>query len=105
MIFLIGAHVAAIYIGAHIAQLENTDIWRAVGIAFLSYLVMVFVGLVLFPLALVPILGLFVDAIILGLGTAIAAKILLSCDWSPAWTIATTAVVAKVLIGLLFSSF
>lgn len=96
-------HVLAIYIGAQIAQLEYADVWRSLIVALLSYVVMVVVGLLLLPLALVPIINVFFGAIVLGVGTALAAKMVLSCDWQPAWTIGATVAIINLLASWVFS--
>lgn len=80
-------HACAIYMGASMAGLETVDFWRAATAAIVSYILMVLVGLLLIPLALVPIINQFVGAAVLLIGTACAAKIVFSCDWKPAWTI------------------
>ncbi len=103
LLILMGMHLGAIYIGAHIAGFEHIDIWRSAVIAFLSYIVMAVVGLLLSPLMLVPFLNMFVGAIVLGLGTAVAAKIVLSSDWKPAWTIGITVVVVNFFMSWVFS--
>lgn len=96
-------HVIAIYFGAQVAQLEYVDVWRCIMVALISYIAMVLVGLVLLPLILVPIVNLFLGPIILGVGTALAAKMVLSCDWQPAWTIGGAVAVLNLLVGWLFS--
>ena len=96
-------HVGAVYMGAQIAQLEYADFWRCVVVALVSYVVMFFVGIALFPLILVPLINVFFGAIVLGLGTSIAAKIALGCDWKPAWTVGITAAAANLLFGWILS--
>jgi hypothetical protein len=103
IIILMILHVLAIYIGAQIAQLEYADVWRSVIVALLSYVVMIVVGLLLLPLALVPVINMFFGAIVLGVGTALAAKMVLSCDWQPAWTIGATVAVINFLASWVFS--
>ena len=105
MIFLIliVLHVCAIYIGAHVAQLEYVDIWRCAVVALLSYVVMIVVGLLLIPLAFIPFVNLFLGAIVLCAGTAFAAKMVLSCDWQPAWIIGIAAALANMLAVWVFS--
>jgi hypothetical protein len=103
LVILIILHVLAIYVGAQVAQLEYADVWRCAIVAFLSYLVMVVVGLLLSPLLLVPILNIFFGAIVLGVGTAFAAKMVLSCDWQPAWTIGVTVAIINLLASWVFS--
>lgn len=96
-------HVIAVYIGAHIAEFESVDIWRSLVIAIVSYIAMFIVALLLFPLILVPVVNIFLGSIVLGAGTAIAAKIVLSCDWKPAWTVGITAAVINLLAVWLLS--
>lgn len=95
-------HLFAIYIGAQIAPLEYVDIWRCVTVGLVSYVAMLLTGLVLVPLLFVPVISLLVGTAVLLAGTAIAAKVVLSCDWQPAWTIAITVSIAHALFGLLF---
>ena len=92
-------HVLAIYFGTQIAQIEYADIWRCVTIGLISYIAMFLVGLLLLPLILVPVLNMFFGAIVLGLGTAFATKIVLSTDWQPAWTVGITVAVINLLVG------
>ena len=97
-------HVMAIYAGCSIAQLEYVDIWRSVFIAFISYVVMLLIAIPLaLVLVLVPVLHALIGAVILLLGTAVAAKIVLSVDWKEAWIIAGTAAVVNFLAGWVFS--
>jgi len=85
------------------AQLEYIDIWRTLVVAFFSYIAMAVVAIVLSPLIFVPVVNIFLGAIILGLGMAFAAKIVLSCDWQPAWTVGISAVVMNLLVSWIFS--
>ena len=101
MLFLIG-HVFVIYIGAQFAELEDVDIWRCVTVAFISYLVMFVLMLLLSPLLLVPFVSSLFGAIVLFAGTAFAAKMVLSCDWQPAWIIGGTAAAANFIGNLIF---
>ena len=103
LFFLFIIHVVAIYTGAHIAQLEYIDIWRSVTVALLSYVVMIVVGVLLAPLLLVPIINIFFGALVLGLGTAFAAQMVLSCDWQPAWIIGATVAVVNMLLSWVLS--
>jgi hypothetical protein len=96
-------HVVAIYVGTQVAQLEYPDVWRCIVVALVSYVVMFVLGLLLLPLALIPFAGALVSAVVLGVGTACAAKMVLSCDWQPAWTIGATAAVINFLAGFLLS--
>ena len=96
-------HGALIYLGAHFAQLEYVDFWRATVVALISYVVMILVGLLLLPLVLVPGLNVLFGGIVLLVGTACAAKIVLSCDWKAAWTIGVVTAVANTLINYMFS--
>jgi hypothetical protein len=96
-------HVFAVYVGTQVAQLEYVDIWRAIVVALLSYVVMFLVGLVLLPLIAVPLLGELFGVIILTLGTAFASKMVLSCDWKPAWIIGGTAGVLDALATFVLS--
>jgi len=96
-------HVLAIYFGAQMAQLEYVDVWRCVVVALISYIAMVVIALPMALLIVVPIVNLFLGPLILGVGTAIAAKIVLSCDWKPAWTVGITVAVLNLLIGWVFS--
>lgn len=101
VIFIV--HTVAIYFGAQVAQLEYADIWRCAIVAFLSFFAMLILALVLSPLLLIPIVNLFFGAIVLGLGTAFAAKMVLACDWQPAWTIGIVVAVINLLISWMFS--
>ncbi len=104
-------HVGAIYAGCSIAQLEYVDIWRSVLIAFISYIVMILLTLLLMPLligaALTGWLSYFLSALlgagILLLGTAMAAKMVLSLDWKESWIIAATAGVVYFFASWMFS--
>jgi hypothetical protein len=104
-------HVGAIYAGCSIAQLEYVDIWRSVLIAFISYVVMIILSLLLLPLlvgaamtgALSHFLGALIGAGILLLGTALAAKVVLSLDWKDSWIIAATAGIVNFLVSWMFS--
>lgn len=101
LLFFIG-HVIMIYLGASIAQLEYVDIWRCVVVALISYIVMLVLGLLLSPMLLVPFVATLFGSIVLFAGTAFAAKMVLSCDWNPAWIIGATAAVANFIAGLIF---
>ena len=96
-------HTIAIYIGAQTAQLEYVDVWRCAVVSIVSFVAMIVVGLLLAPLILVPVVNLFLGPIILGIGTAFASKMVLSCDWQPAWTIGITVAVLNLLVGWFFS--
>jgi hypothetical protein len=104
-------HIGAIYAGCSIAQLEYVDIWRSVLIAFISYVVMIVISLVLIPLLVIAamptmfshFLTAIIGAGILLLGTAAAAKMVLSLDWKESWIIAATAGVVNFLAGWMFS--
>ena len=95
-------HVLAIYVGSQVAQLEYNDIWRSAIVAILSYIVMVLVAIPLALLVLIPFVNLLVGPLILGIGTSLAAKMVLACDWKPAWTIGITVTVINLLFGFLF---
>lgn len=101
LLFLI--HIGAVYIGVHAAQIEYADIWRSIVVALVSYIVMFFVALLLIPLAFVPFVNLFLGAIILGVGTSLAAKMVLSCDWKPAWIVGITATVVNMIFSWMLS--
>jgi hypothetical protein len=77
------------------------DIWRCIAVALVSWVAMIFVGLLLLPLALIPLVNVFVGSAVLLAGTAIAAKIVLSCDWKPAWIIGATVAVLNALLSWL----
>lgn len=96
-------HFFAVHIGVQVAQIEYAEIARSVIIALLSFLVMFLVAIPLAVLIIVPVVNIFLGSIILGTGTAIAAKIVLSCDWKPAWTVGITAAVVNLLAGWLLS--
>ena len=102
-IFMVIFHVLAVYVGAQIAQLEYVDVWRSAVVALISYIVMFIVGLLLIPLIGVPLLGQLFGLVVLVLGTAFASKMVLSCDWQPAWIIGGTAGVLHALIAFVFS--
>jgi hypothetical protein len=102
-VLLVLIHFGAVYIGAHLAQLEYVDTWRIIVVTLASYVVMIVVALLLFPLALVPVINLFVGPAVLCLGTAFAAKMILSCDWQPAWIIGGSAAVINLLAGWMLS--
>src|SRR5688500_4228172 len=91
-------HGFAVYVGTQVAQLEYPDFWRACIVALLSYVVMFVLTLVLLPLAFVPLVNQLLGVAILGLGTAFAAKMVLACDWQPAWIIGATATVLNALV-------
>jgi hypothetical protein len=99
VVLAIFLHVGAVYIGAHLAQLEYIDIWRCILVAICSYVAMIPCAIALALLIFVPVLNVFLGAIILGLGTAIATKVVLSCDWQPAWTVGGTALAFNLLAG------
>ncbi|MCB1187066.1 hypothetical protein KDL29_07870 [bacterium] len=101
MLFFIG-HVVMIYIGASIAELEYVDIWRCLVVAIVSFVVMLILGILLSPMLFVPFLSAAFGAAVLFLGTAFAAKMVLSCDWKPAWIIGGTAAVANLIGTLIF---
>ncbi|MEZ5337432.1 MAG: hypothetical protein R3F46_04135 [bacterium] len=101
MLFFIG-HVVMIYIGASFAELEYVDIWRCLVVAIVSFFVMLVLGILLSPLLLVPVLSAVFGSAVLFLGTACAAKMVLSCDWKPAWIIGATAAVANLIGTLIF---
>lgn len=96
-------HVFAVYIGTQVAQLEYVDIWRSLVVALLSYLLMFILGLLLLPLIAVPVVSKLFGVIVLAVGTALATKMVLACDWKPAWITGSTAGVIYALAAFTFS--
>jgi hypothetical protein len=96
---MLALHTASIFIGASMAELEYVDIWRALIAALVSYVVMFVIGLLLLPLAFVPLVNQALGALVLFLGSACAAKMVFSCDWKPAWTIGAVAALVNFLAG------
>ena len=101
-LFMMIGHVFVIYLGAHFAELEYVDIWRCLVVALISYIVMFVLMLLLSPLLLIPFVSSLFGAIVLLLGTAFASKMVLSCDWQPAWIIGGTAAAANFIVSLIF---
>lgn len=100
---LVVFHVFAVYVGTHFAQNEHTDVWRSVTVALLSYIVMFVVGLLLLPLIAIPLVSQVFGLIVLTAGTAFAAKMVLSCDWKPAWVVGGTAGFLHALAAFVLS--
>lgn len=100
---LIIFHVGAVYVGALAAQLEYIDIWRAIVVAVISYIVMFLLSLVLLPLIAVPLLGQLMGVVVLTLGSAFAGKMVLACDWKPAWVLGITAGVLDAIASFALS--
>lgn len=96
-------HIFAIYIGAKFAELEYVDIWRCLTVALVGIVAQLLVGLLLSPILIVPVLRLAFGTLVLLIGTGIAAKAVLSCDWRPAWTIAIVASIINALFNWLFT--
>ena len=102
-IIMVLFHALAVYVGTQFAQLEYVDIWRAATVALLSYIVMFLVGLLLLPLIAVPLLSQLFGLLVLVVGTAFAAKMVLSCDWQPAWIVGGTAGAFHALVAFVLS--
>jgi hypothetical protein len=97
-LFLFVIIVGAIWFGSHVAGIENVNVWDAVTIGFLGALAAFILGLVLFPLRWIPVLGVCISAGILICTTVVSAKVVLSCAWNQAWTIAGFATAASLLL-------
>src|SRR5690606_13595457 len=109
-------NLGAIYFGALAAQLEYVDIWRCALVSFLSYFVMWLLAWLIFPLLAAGSAAggaelihskLFVvvyRTVVVGVAAALTSKVVLSCDWKPAWTIGGVAGAANAIAALLFYS-
>ena len=73
--------------------------------ALLSYIAILLVSLALWPFSLVPLVGMFASSLALGIGTAIAAKLVLDCNWQPAAIIGAAVMVMGAISGLMFKPF
>jgi hypothetical protein len=101
-LLMLGLHTVAFYMGASMAELEYVDIWRALVAALISYIVMFVISLLLLPLAFVPLVNQLIGAAVLFLGSAVAAKMVFSCDWKPAWIIGAVAAGVNFLAAFVF---
>ncbi|MBN2080696.1 hypothetical protein JW859_00675 [bacterium] len=95
-------HALLIWWGAKIAKIEQASFIMSLVVALASYVVMLVLTLLLFPLWFVPVLNSLLSAAVLLVGTSVAAKFLFNCKWEPAWTIAFVVAVVNLILGLIF---
>lgn len=105
LIFGFVLHATAVFVGAKLAKLEKVDFWRAATVALLSYITIFLASLLLLPLRIVPLVGLFASILALGIGTAVAARYVLDCKWRPAAIIGIAVMVAGALTGMIYTPF
>ena len=94
-------HALAVLFGAKFAKIDKVDFWRACIVALLSYVTIVILSWLLFPLQFVPLVNLCVGSLALGGGTAIAAKFILDTEWQPAIVLGVIVMVIGAVVGAL----
>ena len=105
MIFGFALHSLAVLAGAKVAKLERVDIWKAAVVALLSYIAMLLVGLVLFPLMLIPFIKALAAAAVLFIGTAVTARIIWEIEWEKAYSIGLVVMVIGTVANWLWLPF
>jgi len=98
-------HSAAVLAGARIGKVPRIDFWKAAVVALLSYLAMLLIAVLLFPISLIPGLSWLVGLFVLGAGTAITARMIWDVEWKTSYTIGIVVIVASLLARLLFIPF
>lgn len=93
-----GVHSASVWGGAKAAGIKRAGLSKALMAALLSYAAMLVLSPLFFPLRWIPFLGGLVGALVLALGTAVAAKVVLNCEWKQAQKIGLIA----ALVNLIF---
>ncbi len=92
-------HSLTVYGGAKAVGLRRTGVIKAMVAAFLSYLAVLILAPILIPLKLIPLVGSLFGAIVLAVGTAVAAKVVLNCEWKQAQVIGLISAAVNLLFA------
>ncbi len=94
-------HALAILFGARYVKIERVDFWRAAVVALLSYVTIMILSWLLFPLQFVPLVGWSVGILALGGGTAVAAKYVLDTEWQPALVLGVFVMIVGAVVRVI----
>lgn len=92
-----GIHSASVFGGAKATGVRRIGILKSMAAALLSYLAMILVAPLLIPLKMIPFVGNIFGALVLALGTAVAAKVVLNCKWKQAQVIGLIAMIVNLV--------
>jgi hypothetical protein len=92
----------AIYAGAKLTKQEHVNFMQCLVVALVSIATIWLAHVLLFPLALLPLLGGLAAAAACWLGTAVAAKFVLNIEWRPALMLGGAVALIQFIISLIF---
>lgn len=95
-----GCHSAGVYGGAKATGMKKVGLLKAIVAAFMSYIAVLIVTPLFWPLRFIPFAAPLLGAIVLAFGTAIASKVVLNCEWKQAQTIGVIAALVNFIFAL-----